>query len=112
MAIQPIDLSTMYSQLDNVAKFSASQAQHSQNVGHVFQEQEALQDLQKSQAVQQAAKDGAETGLIRDGGGNGQGAPYSNEKKKNERHEEEEQEVPTVVQLRDPMVGQHVDITG
>ena len=73
-------------------------------------------DLQKSQAVQQSAKEQKEAGTIRNEGQSGSGGAFASgeKKQKKENHDESEdgEETPRMVQITDPAVGQHIDITG
>ena len=61
MAIHPIDLSTVYSQMDKVAKYSASQNQQAQAASQVSNTQAANEQFQKTQGVQQAAQQDTDT---------------------------------------------------
>ncbi|MBO5607348.1 MAG: hypothetical protein J5930_05570 [Treponema sp.] len=111
MAIQPIDLSVMYSQMDNVAKFSASQNQAAYAANQSGMEKAAQEILEKSKAVQEAAKDNPQANTVRQDGRQGAGSDPQGSSKR--RDSEEETENPSgQVEITDPRLGQHIDITG
>ncbi len=115
MAINPIDLSTVYTQMDNVAKFNASQNQ----MAHVSNQQgidKATRDnLEKSQAVKETAKDGPGTEastIKKDGGNSSSGDGMMPAGKRQKKSEPEEEEKTVRFEISDPSLGQHIDITG
>ncbi len=109
MALQPIDLSTVYSQMDKVAKYNASQAQNTQIVSELSQERFSQENLQKAHTVSEAAKNEADSPKIKnDAHGSSQNAPYGNSRRKSQKEEENSKKV---VQITDPRLGQHIDIT-
>ncbi len=112
MAIQPIDLSVVYSQMDNVAKFNASQNQLAQVANQTGRDRTAAENLEKSKTVQETAQHDAEADTIKsnvEDGGSSSGFIAGGKKKKKEDSEEEpelEQEI------SDPALGRFIDITG
>ncbi len=81
MAIAPIDLQTMYSQLNNVAKSSAQEqmAQVAQSVQQVNHIQE---NLEESTRVQNTNNDKNESDTVNPDGSNGSSGGYQNQNKK------------------------------
>ena len=68
MAIQPIDLSTMYSQMNNVAKTVAHQ-QNGAQLTQAMQENLVLQQEKvRLSQVQKAAENEASAGVVKDEG--------------------------------------------
>ena len=112
MAIQPIDLSTMYSQMDNVAKFNVAQTQGAQIATQVKNEKLAEMQFQQNQAVKETAKNSDSRKVRPDGHQGGEGAFASDGKKKDGENAEEEEEVPESKGFSDPSLGQHIDIMG
>ena len=110
MAIQPIDLSTMYSQMDKVAKYNASQTQNAQIASQISNDMKAQAELQKSQAVQEAAKNQPDSGKIQEGEGGGSSA-YSGGGKRKKPQEEENPPAKKLIKLSDPDLGHIIDIT-
>ena len=110
MALQPIDLSTVYSQMDKVAKYNASQTQTAQIAHQMGQERLTQVELQKSQSVNEAAKNKADSAKIKDGDG-GQQAYGGSSGKKQRQEEDQSSEEKKTVQITDPRLGQHIDIT-
>ncbi len=111
MAIHPIDMSTIYAQMDNVAKYSASQNQLSQTASIIANTQGANETVQKSQEVQQVAEDGTEiaTKVNPDGKNNEEGQGESEKGRKN-RSSQEEEPAPRQWEIKDPRVGNLIDI--
>ena len=56
MAIQPIDLSTVYSQMDKMGQFNATQVQNAHMASRAHLEKTAQQDSEKARTVQEASK--------------------------------------------------------
>ena len=111
MAIQPIDLSIMYSQMDNVAKFSASQNQLAQAVNQMGADRVAQDTSEKSKTVQEVAKEDSEAGTINKDARNGSSDAQMQGKRKNKDSQEDE-EPPKQYEFTDPRLGRHIDITG
>lgn len=110
MALQPIDLQTMYSQMANVAQRISGETQGAVLAQSMQRQGIVNQELQQSQTVQRAASNEAETGKIKsDSRGNSQNQS-SGEKKKNPAPmaEAEKKEY----EIRDPLLGQRVNVTG
>lgn len=107
MAIHPIDLSTIYSQLDNVAKFNASQNQNVQNAAGIMHSVTVAQEAEKAKAVQETAKNESSADEIKDDSENSS----SEEKEKSDKKENSQEEEHKQIEITDPKLGQHIDIT-
>lgn len=113
MAIHPIDLSTVYSQIDNVAKFNASQNQAAQIANQQGIDKASRVNLEKSQAVKETPNDSANAATVKQDGRQGGSSGYGEGTERKRRNpEEEEAEVPSQIVISDPRLGQHIDITG
>ena len=114
MAIHPIDLSVVYTQMDNVAKFNASQNQVAQAMNQASLEKGAIDNLEKSKTVQEAAKnESTSTKIKKDGGSSGGNSSlYQGKGKKRRSSEEENKKSDGQQEISDPRLGLHVDITG
>lgn len=70
MAIQPIDLQTMYSQLANVSQNVANQQSAAQMSQAVQLQNQKLQDLENSKKVQNASNDKSQSSTVNSEGHN------------------------------------------
>lgn len=110
MALQPIDLQTMYSQMANVAQRVASEGQGAALSQSIQTQSIINQNLQQSQSVQKTAANEAQTGKIKaDSKGSGGGAAAGGQKKKEAQAEEPEEK--KEYEIRDPALGVHINIT-
>ncbi len=110
MALQPIDLQTMYSQMANVAQRVSGETQGAALSQSLQQQGIINQELQQSQTVQRAAGNEAETGKIKsDSRGNSPNQSYGGKKKNpNSEVKDEKKEY----EIRDPLLGQRINVTG
>ncbi|MBR6296078.1 MAG: hypothetical protein IKR40_06340 [Treponema sp.] len=114
MAIQPIDLSVIYSQMDNVAKFNASQNQQAQAANQSMINKTAQDRLESSKTVK-ATENSTDTNTIKNDlrqGSSGGGALVQGKKKKSGEDSEDENQESSQYVISDPSLGQHIDITG
>lgn len=112
MAIQPIDLSTMYSQIDKVAQLNASQT-HAAHIANKEGIEKATQEsLQKSKMVQETQNDATSTKIGQDGGGASASGGGSKKSAKKNGEDNDEGEVKKQWEISDPRLGRHIDITG
>ena len=107
MAIAPIDLQTLFTQLDKVGK-----AQVSQREGLALQQAIQGAQIQKKteehiQEVNEAQNTGEGVEKTNDRGG--QRGGYGGKNREKNREEEEEQEATSV--LHDPSLGRNIDIS-
>lgn len=112
MSVQPIDLSTMYSQLDNVAKFNASQNASTQILNQLNINRAALENLEKSKSVNEVSKDDGDSEKVNKDGHNNSDEEMSSAEKKERVGREEEIEKPRQWEFTDPRLGRHIDIQG
>lgn len=110
MALQPIDLQTMYSQMANVAQRVASEGQGAALSQSIQTQGIINQNLQQSQTVQKAASAEAQTGKVKaDGKGSQEQAPGGKGKKRDGQEEDAPQK--KEYEITDPALGVHVNIT-
>ena len=110
MAIQPIDLQAIFSQMDKVGKNQAAQREGQQI-------QEALQQIQAQKkteqdvhSVNQSQDLGKEAGTVKDENKRG---TYENHGRENEKNTEDENADNSNNDLiRDPALGRNIDISG
>lgn len=123
MAIQPIDLSTVYSQMDKMGQFNATQVQNAHMASRAHLEKTAQQDSEKARTVQEASKNKDSNSIkadVNQGGGAGQGlledsVGQENQKKSQKKISDSDDSIPPKVSLyeiRDPNLGRHIDVTG
>ncbi|MBQ9238800.1 MAG: hypothetical protein IJ191_05730 [Treponema sp.] len=112
MAIQPIDLQTMYAQMGTVAQNVAHQQQGAKLAEGIQQQHTVQQNIEQTERVQQAAHDEAQaTSIHGDGGAAGGDAALFQERKRSS--DDSAESVGTVPShgISDPRIGQHIDIT-
>lgn len=114
MGIQPIDLSVIYSQMDNVSKFNASQNQLVQAANQQGRDKVASENLEKSKTVQQAAQGEARSGNVKNNleGGSSPFSSGGGRKKKTAGEAEPEEENSSPDEISEPGLGQLIDIIG
>jgi len=107
MAIQPIDLQTMYSQMNNIARNVAHSTQGAQLAQSLQEGSVIQQNMEKAQSVHKAADNESKSGEVNEEGH--QSSNPQNSGKKKEEEAEQEQRKPT--EIRESYLGQHIDIT-
>ena len=109
MAIQPIDLQALFSQVDKVGKNQAAmrEGQQIQDALHQSQVQRKLEENVRS--VNEAQDMGKETGTIKDQ--KGSHANQGGAKGKQEEEEVPEEDKKSDL-IRDPALGRNIDISG
>ncbi len=108
MAIAPIDLQTMYSQMNNVAKTVSHQQQGAQLTQQLEEAKVIQQNMEKATVVKKAADNEAKA-LSVDSNSNPKNS-YQNPKKKDGKNKEGEVK-PKQDEYRESYLGQHIDIT-
>ncbi len=111
MAIAPIDIQTLYSQLENVSKSVVHQQQGIQLSNAIQQDTNAKQLAEKNNTVQQINKE-KEDGISvkeRKSSKNGQD---SSKKKGSEKEKKEDIEQSQPYRFQDPNLGKYIDISG
>lgn len=109
MAIAPLDLQVLYSQLENVSKTVAHQQQGKQLANAIQQETHAQQMAEKNSTVQQlqSGEEGIQKVKDRAAGGSSQGGSQ-----KKQEQEEDQEQLPEQVAFQDPNLGKFIDISG
>ncbi|MDR2923934.1 MAG: hypothetical protein LBU85_11425 [Treponema sp.] len=111
MAIQPIDLQTLFTQLDKVAKTQSSQregaAMHEAIQGAQLQRRTEDQ-IKAVNDVQNTGEDGAEK--VKDRGAQPHDAHSGGKDKKQEGEKHEQEEAKAAV-IHDPSLGRNIDIS-
>lgn len=110
MAIHPIDLSTMYSQMDKVSKFNASVEQNIKMVNASNMNKTIQENLDKSKQVHEAKNEDSNSEKVRPDGKNSQQHNLAQDEKK-EKEEQPQETVRKTVEISDPLLGQHIDIS-
>ena len=116
MGIQPIDLSTIYSQMDKMGQFKASEVQSANMAAREHLERTAQQQTQKAQTVtetkgnENSAKIKAD---VSQGGGAGQGLLQGDRRQgKEARKTDLEEATKAAYEIKDPKLGRRIDVTG
>lgn len=112
MAIHPIDLSTVYQQMDTVAKMTASQNQNIQLSGAINVQQVVQKENEKAKAVQELNKgEGSSSTKIKDDKKQDSSQQGSGARKNTAGQEDGSQSEAVVMRsIKDPRMGQHVDV--
>ena len=111
MAIQPIDLQTLFVQLDKVGKNQAM-LREGQQIQEALQQAQTQRKLEENvRSVNEAQDMGEEAETIKDQKGSGsQANPGGTKGRQQEEEAAEEHEKPDVI--RDPALGRNIDISG
>ncbi len=111
MAISPIDLQTVYTQLEKVSKTQVQATQASQLQNVMNQESVEKKKNKKKAAVEQTVKYSDENiGKLKDRNGSSQQEQEETNKKK-EQQQNHGYDSSKIV-LSDPALGQHIDVSG
>ena len=112
MAIQPIDLQTLYTQLENVSKTVAFQQQgvHIKEALQQSREVKAKDEKKKTVSEAEFADSGSEA-VKNDRHSSGSGESPESKNKKSSEQEEESPE-PEYIVFKDPGLGKIIDING
>ena len=107
MGIAPIDLQTMYANMNNVARIASNQQQGAQLAQQLQESSIVRQNAEKAKSVHKAADNEAKSGMVSDEGHHGQ-SYAQNKKNKNDDNEDEPQKKSS--EVREPYLGQHINI--
>ena len=110
MAIQPIDLQALFSQIDKVGKSQAVQKEGQQIQAAIQQVQTQRKIEENVQSVNEAQDLSDEAGKIKDENGRDTGRGGTRGKGEREEEETTEDEKPDLI--RDPALGRNIDISG
>lgn len=109
MAVQPIDLQTMYSQMQNVARNVANAQFQPQLTAQMREMSQVQQQQEQAQTVQRAANEDAQpTQVDPDGRGDNQQMAGQGRKKQDAPQENAASQK---TEIREGFLGRHVDIT-
>lgn len=112
MGIQPIDLQTLYAQLDKIGKTQGAHQQAAQVAQDLQQAANRLQAEQRATTVQQTEAGSDHAGKIRD-----RDEPAEERKDSSKRHKDEttaadDSVLPEPEIIRDPALGNRIDLSG
>jgi hypothetical protein len=110
MAIQPIDLQALFTQLDKVGKSQTVQREGQQIQGSIQQIQIQRKNEQNIQSVNQSQDMGEEAGTIKDEKRHGARENNARERKQQDKDSSEAEEKRDLI--RDPALGRNIDISG
>ncbi|MCR5699338.1 MAG: hypothetical protein K6G52_06830 [Treponemataceae bacterium] len=106
MAIQPIDLQTLYTQMDKVSKTVIQQQQGAALQNSMIQDAKLQKEIENKNVINETKKD-EQMNQIKDRNGSA-GNGKNGSKKKN--HQEEEKNESYVI--KDPALGNNLDVFG
>ncbi|WP_024469384.1 hypothetical protein [Treponema pedis] len=109
MAIHPIDLQTLYSQMDKIGRQQGAEQQVAAAAKNVQQQQNKL-DAEKKLSSVQVINPGDNEGVKINGDGHFKKDEKNKNKPENEHTEKKEELSDNYI--KDPYLGQHVDISG
>jgi len=112
MAIQPIDLQALFTQLDKVAKSQTVQREGQQIQASILQIQTQKKNEQNVQSVNQAQDMGEEAGTIKDEKRQGGRENNSGARERQPQDEELFEAEEKGDLIRDPALGRNIDISG
>ncbi|MCR4940010.1 MAG: hypothetical protein K5930_07895 [Treponemataceae bacterium] len=113
MALHPIDLQTLYTQLENVSKNVAFQQQGLQLRNSVQQENYSRQLIEKEKMVKEAAQDESETVRIKNQQKKNQNNDNSSEHKEKDTTDESTSPLEQKTEsIKDHRLGRIVDVQG
>ncbi|MDR3284716.1 MAG: hypothetical protein LBS97_06020 [Treponema sp.] len=110
MAIQPIDLQTLYSQLDTVAKTVMQQQQGAQLTHAMRAAELTRQETEKNTAVRELTQENEGMEAINDRTSSGKQNQEGRDKQK--KQPEMQEEAKHFSPIKDPNLGRHVDVLG
>ena len=110
MAIQPIDLQAIFSQIDKVGKNQAVQRE-GQQIQEALQQAQTQKKMEENvHSVNQTHEMGKEAATIKDENRHGNHENHGGTGKKNSEDENEEETKNALI--RDPALGRNIDISG
>jgi len=113
VAIQPIDLQTLYTQLDKIGKTQLEKQQAAQAARDAEQAKNVADAQKKLKSVHETDAGDEKSGVVheRDGDGKGEGPAGKQERKP--AADSDEAVTPTEPEvITDPTLGKHIDISG
>ena len=112
MSLQPVDMSTIYTQMDKVGKYNASQDSNLK-LAQNMQDISKIQDnTLPAKAIGKIDQNQSETAKLREDGNNSTGYDSnSGQTKQQNQQQDDEQNQKRVNVITDPLLGKHIDIT-
>lgn len=107
MAIQPIDLQTLYSQMDKVSKNVVQQQQQVQLHGAMELDGLARKDIEKKESIEKTQEEEGMTGVK-----DGESSKKQNQQSSQRKKEQEELTIQVLEVIKDPSLGKNFDISG
>ncbi|MDR1784902.1 MAG: hypothetical protein LBR23_00320 [Spirochaetaceae bacterium] len=111
MAIQPIDLQTLYTQLDKVSKTAVQQQQGAQMARELQQDAVQRETLRRSETVKELPGNERSVGAVDDGGG-GRNDGGGKKKQKRDAPTPQGEGDKKYVLVSDASLGSHIDVSG
>jgi hypothetical protein len=112
MAINPIDIQTLYSSIDKMAKTTTHQQQGMGLSASIHAAEQNKQEIEKNSAVKELSPDGTQTLTVqKDGAGQGEASPDSHERGPGRGSGEQGEEAASYL-ISDPILGTRIDISG
>jgi hypothetical protein len=111
MGLQPIDLQTMYTQLDKISKTAVAEQQGAQLARVMRQDETQKQEFLRSEIVKELQTDKEAVAAVGDRGKKNDSERQKRKNKKNTEAQEESQSAPRPA-LAESYLGQHIDVSG
>lgn len=112
MGIQPIDLQTLYAQLDKVGKTQGAQQHAAQAAQDSQQAANRLKAEQRATTVQETEAGSEQAGKIRDRDEPAEDRGDPSKRHKDEHAQTDDPSVPEPEIIRDPALGNRIDLSG
>lgn len=112
MAIQPIDLQTLYSQMDKVSKDVAFQQKGVYLNRDVNQADQQKKIDEQHKAIEKAKKEETDADKVKERQEQASGQQGQSQQKKSEEQQEEPKPEVQYNWITDPNLGSHIDISG
>jgi hypothetical protein len=114
MGMQPIDLQTLYTQLDKVGKAQVQQQSAAQSAREAEMTANKQDAARKLQSVEETDAGDEKADKVHERNGSGSHEPSgTNEQRKDEGGDETQSPVPAEKEIiKDPALGTHIDISG
>ena len=108
MGVSPLDLQTMYANMNNVAKTVSHQQQGLQLAQQLQESKIVQQNTEKAAQVHKTADNEAKSSSINDEGHNSGGSASGSKKRRNKENQEDTS--PQETEIRESYLGIHIDI--
>jgi hypothetical protein len=112
MGLQPLDLQTMYTQLDKISKNAVAEQQGAQLARAMRQDETQKQEFLRSETVKELQTDKEAVSAVDDRGGRNSREQQKRKHKKPDDSTGEEPESATRTVFTESYLGQHIDVSG